>query len=133
LSQRVGTPYYIAPEVLLKRYNEKCDIWSLGIVMYMIIYNFPPFKGDNPLAVMQSISRDEINFRNPITFKYSYLALDFLKFLLNKNVTKRPSAFEALQHNWLEDTLSLKNTKDDDDEEKDKVLERMTKFHVFFL
>lgn len=101
LSQRVGTPYYIAPEVLMKKYNEKCDIWSLGVVMFMMIYNFPPFKGDNPLSVMQSISRDELTFRNPISFKFSYLALDFLKFLLNKNVSKRPSAYEALQHKWL--------------------------------
>ena len=101
LSQRVGTPYYIAPEVLMKKYNEKCDIWSLGVVMFMMIYNFPPFKGDNPLSVMQSISRDELTFRNPISFKFSYLALDFLKVLLNKNVSKRPSAYEALQHKWL--------------------------------
>lgn len=101
LSQRVGTPYYIAPEVLMKKYNEKCDIWSLGVVMFMMIYNFPPFKGDNPLSVMQSVSRDELTFRNPISFKFSYLALDFLKVLLNKNVSKRPSAYEALQHKWL--------------------------------
>jgi len=47
LTSRVGTPYYIAPEVLLRRYNTKCDIWSLGVVLYMIIFNSPPFQGKN--------------------------------------------------------------------------------------
>jgi len=55
LTSRVGTPYYIAPEVLARRYDEKCDIWSVGIVLYMIIYNFPPFKGENPNTVMHAI------------------------------------------------------------------------------
>lgn len=128
LTCRVGTPYYIAPEVLAKSYNEKCDIWSLGIVLYMMIYNFPPFKGDNPLAVMQSITRDEIAYRNPISFKFSYLALDFLKYLLNKNPSKRPSANEALAHRWLQENPVEKE--EPDEEEKDRVLERMTKFHV---
>lgn len=92
LSCRVGTPYYIAPEVLSKNYNEKCDIWSLGVVLYMMIYNFPPFKGSTPLDVMKCITRDEISYRNPISFNYSYLAIDFLKCLLSRNLAKRPSA-----------------------------------------
>lgn len=52
LNCRIGTPYYIAPEVLNKAYDYKCDLWSLGIVLYMIIYNTPPFKGDTPQKIM---------------------------------------------------------------------------------
>lgn len=52
LNARVGTPYYIAPEVLYRKYNEKCDIWSLGVILYMIIFNYPPFKGVDAPQVM---------------------------------------------------------------------------------
>ena len=45
LTQRVGTPYYVAPEVLLKNYDERCDIWATGVIMYMMMARRPPFRG----------------------------------------------------------------------------------------
>jgi calcium-dependent protein kinase len=45
MTNRLGTPYYIAPEVLLKKYNEKCDIWSAGVILFMMISFRPPFNG----------------------------------------------------------------------------------------
>jgi calcium-dependent protein kinase len=45
LTARLGTPYYIAPEVILKNYDEKCDLWSCGIILFMIITAYPPFRG----------------------------------------------------------------------------------------
>lgn len=125
LNCRVGTPYYIAPEVLNKKYDQKCDIWSLGIVLYMIIYRVPPFKGESPLQVMESVARDEIIFKNPIHYNYSNQALEFLRRLLVKNPMKRPSAEDALQHKWLQCRESTENQ-----DKSNKVLERITKFHV---
>lgn len=52
LTARLGTPYYIAPEVLCKNYGEKCDIWSAGVILFMMISGYPPFRGDNEYEVM---------------------------------------------------------------------------------
>lgn len=60
MSARIGTIYFIAPEVLMKKYKEKCDIWSAGIVLYMMIFGKPPFTGENDLEIMQSILKDDI-------------------------------------------------------------------------
>lgn len=101
LTSRVGTPYYIAPEVLFRRYDQKCDIWSLGVVLYMIVYCAPPFRGRNAVQVMENIMREDIHFDRNRKEHFSEESVSFLKTLLRKDSSQRPSAHEAIKHRWL--------------------------------
>ena len=59
-----GTVYYVAPEVLGGSYNQKCDIWSLGVICYMLMSGSPPFNGANDPAIVQKIKKREFHSIN---------------------------------------------------------------------
>ena len=101
LHSLLGTPYYVAPEVLRKEYNEKCDLWSIGIITYLLIIGDLPFKGKNNNEIFKKILNDNINFNKNKWKNYSNDAKNFVKLLLQKDFNKRPSAQEALNHNWF--------------------------------
>ena len=98
---RFGTPYYIAPEVLQQSYNEKCDIWSIGVILYLLLTGTVPFDGENDEEIWRKIINDEINYSSPKIKNLSPEAKDLLKKLLIKNPDKRLSASEALEHIWI--------------------------------
>lgn len=62
MKTRVGTPYYIAPEVLAKNYNLSCDIWSVGVIMYILLCGYPPFWGDTEKEIFSRIKQGEFDF-----------------------------------------------------------------------
>ena len=62
LKETCGTAYYIAPEVLHGQYNEKCDVWSIGVIMYIMLCGYPPFNGDSRAEIATAIKEGKLEF-----------------------------------------------------------------------
>ena len=101
----LGTPYYVAPEVLRGEYDEKCDLWSIGALCYIMLSGQPPFKGSSNNEIFNKILRDDVDCSGSKWRSISQEAHDFVKLCLNKNAEKRPSAIEALEQPWFKSLL----------------------------
>lgn len=101
LSRVVGSSYYVAPEVLKKSYTEACDLWSLGVIVYMLLSGAPPFYGKNDDAIKVSIVRGEYSFPPELFQDVSEDAMSFVSTLLSYNTEYRTTAVQALHHPWL--------------------------------
>ena len=99
-----GSVYYISPEVLSKNrnYSEKCDVWSCGIIMYILLTGLPPFNGDSDEEIMRKILNGKFDMKKYPWPIISSQAKDLLKKLLEFEPNKRISAEEALNHPWFE-------------------------------
>ena len=62
MTKKLGTPYYIAPEVLNERYDEKCDVWSVGVIIYILLCGYPPFTGRNENEILKSVKKGVLDF-----------------------------------------------------------------------
>ena len=97
----VGSAYYIAPEVLNQDYNEKCDTWSVGVILYMFLVGRAPFDGRNNEEIINSIKTKTLDENNERLLQRSPEVRDLVKGLLEKDTSKRLSAKEALNHKWF--------------------------------
>ena len=97
----VGSSYYIAPEVLQKHYNEKCDTWSAGVILYMLIVGRAPFDGKDDDEIIENISKGEFNSKHRKLVSASNEVQDLVKKLLEVDPVRRLSAAQALKHPWF--------------------------------
>jgi calcium-dependent protein kinase len=98
----VGTLYYMAPEVLMGNYNEKCDVWSCGVILYIILSGHPPFYSKNEEKLKQKICSMKFNFDLPIFEKISSDAKDLIKQILVK-AEDRPTIADVLESTWVKE------------------------------
>ena len=96
----IGTPYYVAPEVIKGNYTEKCDLWSAGVMLYILITGIPPFNGNSNKEIFKSIIKISYNQHLPSWTNASEEVKDLIANLLLPEA-QRLSAEEALSHPWI--------------------------------
>jgi len=101
LTEKVGSPQYVAPEVLNERYTEKCDIWSVGVVAYALLSAEAPFLGASNTETYYKIQNSDVSFHQVAWEKVSNEAKDFIRSCLEKDPSARPSADQLLAHEWF--------------------------------
>lgn len=99
---RTGTLAYCAPEIFTQAYyNEKVDIWSAGTVLFTMLSGHIPFEDANVSSLISKITLCEYQFTDPIWKSVSGEAKDLIKFMLEVDPHKRPSASMVLGHKWF--------------------------------
>lgn len=101
LKDKTGTVLYIAPEVISGSYDEKCDIWSCGVLLYMMLCGQPPFYGTTRKEVMAKIKKGKFQFKSKIWNVVSAEAKDLISQMLTLEPSERPSCREVLNHKWF--------------------------------
>ena len=98
----IGTTYYLAPEILRSEYNEKCDIWSAGVILYILLTGRLPFEGSCEKEIIEKIKqKSSVSYDLEEFSHFSKEAISVLKMMLIYDYNERPSASEILKHQWF--------------------------------
>lgn len=111
MTDRVGTIYTMAPQVLQGMYSSKADIWSIGVIAYMLLSASKPFHHKRRRVVIDKIMRGSFNFDSSAWESISEEAMLFITHLLVVNPGDRPDAEEALKHEWIQKREDLPDRK----------------------
>ena len=125
LTNKDGTPYYIAPEVLEGYYDEKCDIWSCGVILYIMLCGYPPFDGENEEEILDKVKKGNFEFPKEEWKNISKDAIDLIEKMLTFESNKRISALECLSHKWF---IKNKNKNISDKKTAKNIINNMKKF-----
>ncbi|EER08814.1 Calcium-dependent protein kinase, putative, partial [Perkinsus marinus ATCC 50983] len=101
MTTKAGTPYYVAPQVLGGKYNEACDLWSCGVIMYILLCGYPPFYGETDADVLTKVRLGNYTFNAADWKGVSEDAKDLIRKLLKINPKDRYTAEQALNHIWV--------------------------------
>jgi calcium-dependent protein kinase len=111
LSGCFGSAYYVAPEVLLDDYNEKCDIWSCGVILFILLTGKAPYSGKDAKMILHLIKTAPLQIDREQVPNVSDLCLDLLQKMLQVDPKQRISAKEAVNHSWILSTRRQKTLK----------------------
>ncbi|XP_046896461.1 MAP kinase-activated protein kinase 2-like [Hypomesus transpacificus] len=109
------TPYYVAPEVLgPEKYDKSCDMWSLGVIMYILLCGYPPFYSNHGLAISpgmkKRIRNGQYEFPNPEWSDVSEEAQQLIRHLLKTEPSQRMSITEFMNHPWINQSMVVPQT-----------------------
>ncbi|CAD6214060.1 unnamed protein product [Miscanthus lutarioriparius] len=105
----VGSPYYMAPEVLRRSYGPEVDIWSAGVILYILLCGVPPFWAETEQGVARAILRGNLDLQREPWPRISEGAKSLVRQMLQMDPKKRPTAQQVLEHPWLQNALKAPN------------------------
>eukprot|EP00051_Salpingoeca_urceolata_P019977 m.295733 g.295733 ORF g.295733 m.295733 type:complete len:321 (+) comp19516_c1_seq9:94-1056(+) len=107
VSDPCGTPGYVAPEVLKRKpYSYPADCWSLGVICYILLCGYPPFYDDDDDVLFEQIMRGDFEYDSPYWDDISTSAKDFITKFMTMQPSRRMTAAQALQHEWIAGTTA---------------------------
>ena len=109
MKTKVGTIYYMSPEIIKGNYDEKCDIWACGVILYTLLGGYPPFDGSTDKEIYNMISQINYDFNQPVWKNVSKYAKELIKNMLSP-AKNRFTAAQVLNSKWF----SVKLKKDDE-------------------
>ncbi|KAG9467399.1 hypothetical protein GDO78_015026 [Eleutherodactylus coqui] len=109
------TPYYVAPEVLgPEKYDKSCDMWSLGVIMYILLCGYPPFYSNHGLAISPGMKKrirmGQYEFPNPEWSEVSEEVKQLIRNLLKTDPTQRMTITEFMNHPWIMQSMQIPPT-----------------------
>ncbi|XP_057975315.1 CDPK-related kinase 5 isoform X2 [Malania oleifera] len=108
LNDIVGSAYYVAPEVLHRSYSTEADVWSIGVIAYILLCGSRPFWARTESGIFRAVLKADPSFDELPWPSLSSEAKDFVKRLLNKDPRKRMTAAQALDHPWIRNYSDVK-------------------------
>lgn len=108
-SEIVGSPYYMAPEVLKRNYGPEVDVWSAGVILYILLCGVPPFWAETEQGVALAILRGNIDFKREPWPQVSDTAKNLVRQMLEPDPRKRLTARDVLDHPWIQNAKKASN------------------------
>jgi len=101
LTTKAGTPYYVAPQVLAEEYDQSADLWSCGVIMYVLLCGYPPFYGETDADVLTKVRLGNFTFNAADWKNVSEDAKNLIRMLLKMNPRDRYTAEQSMNHVWI--------------------------------